>query len=80
MPAARAYAAPTPQDSVDVTAPAVTLTPLGTYDSGFFDAEAAEIVTYDPATQRVRGQRRRQDHRHPRYQRPGCAHSSARST
>ncbi|MEZ4612282.1 MAG: hypothetical protein R2838_18905 [Caldilineaceae bacterium] len=53
LPAARAYAAPTPQDSVDVTAPAVTLTPLGTYDSGFFDAEAAEIVTYDPATQRV---------------------------
>ena len=53
LPATRAFAAPAPQDSGDVTAPAVTLTPLGTYDSGFFDAEAAEIVTYDPATQRA---------------------------
>lgn len=33
--------------------PPVTLTPLGTYDSGLFDAEAAEIVTYDPETQRA---------------------------
>ena len=49
LPAARANAAPNPQDAT----PAVTLTPLGTYDSGFFDAEAAEIVTYDPATQRA---------------------------
>lgn len=37
----------------DTGTPAVTLTPLGTYDSGFFDVEAAEIVTYDPATQRA---------------------------
>ena len=49
LPAARANAAPNPQDAT----PAVTLTPLGTYDSGFFDAEAAEIVTYDPVTQRA---------------------------
>ncbi|WP_197034566.1 choice-of-anchor I family protein [Glycomyces sp. NRRL B-16210] len=33
--------------------PAPTLTVLGTYESGVFAAGAAEIVTYDPLTQRV---------------------------
>ncbi len=33
--------------------PAVSLTVLGTYDSGLFDAEAAEIVAFDPGTRRA---------------------------
>ncbi|THV27541.1 choice-of-anchor I family protein [Glycomyces paridis] len=33
--------------------PALTVTPLGTYESGAFAAGAAEIVAYDPLTQRV---------------------------
>lgn len=33
--------------------PALTLTHLGTYESGVFAAGAAEIVAYDPLTQRV---------------------------
>lgn len=32
---------------------AFELTPIGTYESGIFDASAAEIVTYHAATQRV---------------------------
>lgn len=31
----------------------VTLTPLGTYETGLFDVAAAEIVKYDPGTQRL---------------------------
>jgi len=31
----------------------LTLTPLGTYESGLYDEGAAEIVTYDPATTRA---------------------------
>ncbi|MEL6271118.1 MAG: choice-of-anchor I family protein [Chloroflexota bacterium] len=32
---------------------ALTLTPLGTYETGLFDEGAAEIVTYDPVNQRA---------------------------
>jgi hypothetical protein len=31
----------------------ITLTPIGTYDSGVIWKSAAEIVTHDPATQRL---------------------------
>ncbi|MBE9053702.1 choice-of-anchor I family protein [Nostocales cyanobacterium LEGE 11386] len=34
-------------------AAAISLTPLGTYSTGLFDVSAAEIPTYDPATQRL---------------------------
>ncbi|MEL7538705.1 MAG: choice-of-anchor I family protein [Pseudomonadota bacterium] len=33
--------------------PQLTLTPIGTYESGIFDDSAAEIVAYDPRTRRV---------------------------
>ncbi|NET40064.1 MAG: hypothetical protein F6K19_50335 [Cyanothece sp. SIO1E1] len=31
----------------------VTLTPVGTYETGIFDEGASEIVDYDPVTQRI---------------------------
>ena len=31
----------------------ITLNLLGTYETGIFDGGAAEILTYDPATQRL---------------------------
>ncbi|MEZ4680322.1 MAG: choice-of-anchor I family protein [Caldilineaceae bacterium] len=37
----------------DGTTPPVTLNLLGSYTTGIFDEGAAEIVTYDPATQRA---------------------------
>jgi hypothetical protein len=39
--------------AADTPANALSLTPLGTYDSGVVDESAAEIVTHDPATQRL---------------------------
>lgn len=33
--------------------PSVSLTPIGAYDSGVFDASAAEIVDYHAASQRI---------------------------
>lgn len=33
--------------------PPITLTPLGTYATGLFDQEAAEIIAFDPETQRA---------------------------
>ncbi|WP_227788807.1 MULTISPECIES: choice-of-anchor I family protein [unclassified Nodularia (in: cyanobacteria)] len=34
-------------------AEAISLTPIGTYSTGIFDASAAEIPTYDPVSQRL---------------------------
>ena len=45
-----AHAAPITQPEPDGS---LTLTPVGTYATGKFDAAAAEIVAYDPATQRA---------------------------
>lgn len=42
-----------PMDPTDPTDPTSLLVPIGTYETGVFDASAAEIVVYDPATQRL---------------------------
>nr|MDF0365359.1 choice-of-anchor I family protein [Nodosilinea sp. TSF1-S3] len=46
-----------PTDPTDPTDPGTDvpalLVPIGTYETGVFDASAAEIVVYDPATQRL---------------------------
>jgi hypothetical protein len=49
-PAPHALAAPPPPPTPTGS---LTLTPAGTYATGVFDAAAAEIVAYDPTTQRA---------------------------
>src|SRR5262249_36014388 len=48
-----AFAAPPLSVSMQQDAPALTLTPVGTYATGIFDGGASEIVAYDATSQRL---------------------------
>lgn len=51
-PAAATSAGPADRGQARAAVPPVTMTPIGTYESGSFDQSAAEIVAYDRGTQR----------------------------
>ncbi|WP_130648715.1 choice-of-anchor I family protein [Egicoccus halophilus] len=51
--ASAALAAPTAPGPVGARPVGIELSVLGTYETGVFDASAAEIVAHDPATQRL---------------------------